>query len=294
MRAMKGVIAVIALIALIALGLVLLAFSVVALTVPRPVLLRTADFAEHRIEALIDAGKSAAQRVVERGKDLLRESPRPTQSQEPRRVEPELSGRARVVDGDTLELGAHRIRLHGVDAPESAQTCRTGATRWPCGERATRALSGRIDGRTVACEEKDRDRYGRIVAVCRLGAEDLNAWLVARGWALAYRRYSSDYVDEEAAAGAARHGIWRGDFVPPWDWRRGERLQNAAAQSALDTRDGTASCRIKGNISRDGTRIYHVPGGHYYERTRINTAKGERWFCSESLARAAGWRRAKR
>ena len=57
-------------------------------------------------------------------------------------------------------------------------------------------------------------RLGRIVAVCRLGAEDLNAWLVARGWALAYRRYSSDYVDEEAAASAARHGIWRGDLVP--------------------------------------------------------------------------------
>ena len=288
MRAMKGVIAV------IAFGLVLLAFSVVAFPVPRPVLLRTADFAEHHIAALIAAWESAVQHGAELGRALLREPHRSAQSQEPRRVAPELSGRARVVDGDTLELGAHRIRLHGVDAPESAQTCRIGATRWPCGERATRALSERIGGRTVACEEKDRDRYERIVAVCRLGAEDLNAWLVARGWALAYRRYSSDYVDEEAAASSAQRGIWRGDFVPPWDWRRGERLQNTAIQSAPDTRDGTTNCRIKGNIGRDGTRIYHVPGGEYYARTRINTAKGERWFCGESEARAAGWRRAKR
>ena len=285
---MKGVIAV------IALGLAFLAFSVVAITVPRPVLLRTADFADHHIEALIDAGGSAVQRVVDAGKNLLRKPRRPAQGQAPRRVEPELSGRVRVVDGDTLELGAHRIRLHGVDAPESAQTCRTGATRWPCGERATRALAERIGGRAVACEKKDQDRYGRIVALCRLGAEDLNAWLVARGWALAYRRYSTDYVDEETAASAARRGIWRGDFVPPWDWRRGERLRNAAIESSQNTHSSAGNCRIKGNIGRNGTRIYHVPGGEYYEPTRINTAKGERWFCSESEARAAGWRRAKR
>ena len=197
-----------------------------------------------------------------------------------------------MVDGDTLEVGAHRIRLHGIDAPESAQTCIANTKRWPCGRRATRALAERIGGRIVACEEKDRDRYGRIVAVCRLDGQSINAWLVARGWALAYRRYSSDYIDEEAAASAARRGIWHGDFVPPWDWRQGQRLDSPAPERASDSNSG--ACRIKGNISRDGTRIYHVPGGYYYERTRINTAKGERWFCSESEARAAGWRRTKR
>ena len=85
----------------------------------------------------------------------------------------------------------------------------------------------------------------------------------------------------------ARRGVWRGEFVEPSRWRRGERLDAAAAS-------GPGDCRIKGNISRKGTRIYHVPGGAFYARTRIDTSKGERWFCTEAQARAAGWRRAKR
>lgn len=199
-----------------------------------------------------------------------------------------VSGPARVVDGDTLEVRGTRIRLHGIDAPESEQRCRTGGRRWPCGGEATRALARRIGGRPVACEERDRDRYGRVVAVCRVGAADVNAWMAAEGWAFAYRKYSRRYVAEEAAAKAARRGIWRGEVVAPWDWRKGKRLAAAAPASS------TGECRIKGNISRSGKRIYHVPGAQHYERTRINTSKGERWFCTEAEARAAGWRRAKR
>ena len=101
----------------------------------------------------------------------------------------DLSGRARVIDGDTIEVGTVRVRLHGVDAPESKQSCLAGGERWPCGQRATRALAGQIGGRTVACSERDPDRYGRIVAICRHGGRDVNAWLVDQGWALAYRRY---------------------------------------------------------------------------------------------------------
>ena len=127
----------------------------------------------------------------------------------------EPSGRARVIDGDTIEVAGGRVRLHGVDAPESEQSCRAGGGRWPCGQRATQALSGQIDGRTVACEHRDQDRYGRIVAVCRRGGRDVNGWLVGEGWALAYRRYSRAYVDEESAARAARKGVWRGEFVAP-------------------------------------------------------------------------------
>ena len=125
---------------------------------------------------------------------------------------------------------------------------------------------------------------GSVADPCSAGSEDLNAWMVAEGWALAYRHYSMDYVDEEAAAQAAGRGIWRGEFVAPWDWRRGARLEPTTAVP-----DG--ECLIKGNINRDGERIYHVPGGMYYEQTRINTSNGERWFCSEEEAIAAGWRR---
>ena len=202
-------------------------------------------------------------------------------------VHAQISGPASVTDGDTLKIGSERIRLHGIDAPESKQTCLAVGKTWACGAAATRALREHIAGRPVNCEERDRDRYGRIVAVCRVAGHDVNAWMATQGWAVAYRKYSRDYVAQETAAQAARRGLWRGQFVPPSRWRRGERLQAAASPDAGD-------CRIKGNISRKGTRIYHVPGGASYAKTRINTSKGERWFCTEAEAREAGWRRAKR
>ena len=205
-------------------------------------------------------------------------------------VHPDVSGGASVIDGDTMEVGDSRIRLHGIDAPESEQLCRAGGTSWRCGRQASVALAGRVDGRLVVCDERGRDRYGRTVALCRVDGQDLGAWLVSRGWALAYRRYSTDYATEEASARAARRGVWRGEFVPPWDWRSGVRLTPLRHEHKRD--DG--NCRIKGNISRGGERIYHLPGGQYYDRARIDPAKGERWFCTEAEARAAGWRRSRR
>ena len=274
----------------IGLGVALVVCSVVAITVPRSAVVRSVETAKGVAEALLRAGGSAVERVGEVAKDVGGGVAQATQA----RV---LSGRPRVVDGDSIELAGERIRLFGIDAPESAQTCRASGSRWRCGERATRGLRERIGGRTVTCEERDVDRYGRIVAVCRAGGEDMNAWMVERGFALAYRRYSRAYVGEEAAARSARRGLWRGDFVAPWDWRRGERLAGADTQRAEDSgisSGGVGNCRIKGNISRSGERIYHVPGAQHYERTRISTAKGERWFCSQREARAAGWRKAKR
>jgi len=198
----------------------------------------------------------------------------------------DIAGHPTVLDGDTLQIGAERIRLHGIDAPERRQTCSVRGEPWDCGAEATRALVAFIADRRVACTATDTDRYGRTVAVCRSGGADLNAWMVAQGWALAYRRYAVDYVHQEAAAQAARRGVWRGEFVAPWEWRRGKRL----AGTGEDVTKPQTGCRIKGNISRSGERIYHVPGGRFYARTRIDAAKGERWFCSEQEALSAGWR----
>ncbi len=138
----------------------------------------------------------------------------------------------------------------------------------------------------MTCEDLGRDRYERIIARCAVAGEDIESWMVVNGWAVAYRRFSLDYVDEEADAQAARRGIWAGEFVKPWEWRRGKRI--AANDNAPD------QCHIKGNISSKGERIYHVPGGQYYDRTKIDPSKGERWFCSEAEAVAAGWRKSKR
>lgn len=134
---------------------------------------------------------------------------------------PVLAGTATVIDGDTLEVRGQRIRLHAVDAPESRQTCRRGAEVWRCGQAAALALSDRIGRRPVRCEQTDIDRYRRIVARCSVGGEDLGAWLVGQGLAIAYRRYGRDYVEAETDAREARRGMWAGDFEMPWDWRAG-------------------------------------------------------------------------
>ncbi len=153
----------------------------------------------------------------------------------------------------------------------------------------------------MTCEDLGRDRYKRIIAKCTVAGEDMGAWMVSQGLALAYRRYSLDYADEEGNAQAARRGIWAGEFVKPWEWRRGERLETTSPEActACDSRHKrllkrSEKCTIKGNINAKSERIYHMPDQQSYNVTRINPAAGERWFCSEAEAMAAGWRRSKR
>ena len=131
----------------------------------------------------------------------------------------QTAGPARVIDGDTLDVAGVRVRLWGIDAPESRQTCEADGQSYACGERATRHLRTLVAGRPVSCEARTRDRYGRTVALCRTGGSDLGAAMVRDGWALAFVRYSADYVAEERAASAARRGLWAGTFVAPWEWR---------------------------------------------------------------------------
>jgi endonuclease YncB( thermonuclease family) len=198
----------------------------------------------------------------------------------------DVAGVVSVIDGDTIEVHGQRIRLHGIDAPESRQLCRLDGKPWQCGKDAANVLADKIDRRPVMCEDLGRDRYKRIIARCTVAGEDMGAWMVSQGLALAYRRYSVDYVHEEADAQAARRGIWASEFVPPWEWRRGKRL---AANDNAPTH-----CQFKGNISAKGERIYHMPGQQAYGVTQINPGAGEQWFCSENDARAAGWRKALR
>lgn len=135
-----------------------------------------------------------------------------------------LVGIASVIDGDTIEIHGKRVRLHGIDAPESRQECsRPTGRKWLCGQQAALALADKVGRGTVRCEKRDRDRYGRLLAVCFQRGEDLNQWLVASGWAVAYRKYSSDYVTAEASAQRARAGVWSGEFEAPWEWRAAKR-----------------------------------------------------------------------
>jgi endonuclease YncB( thermonuclease family) len=128
----------------------------------------------------------------------------------------DIVGRASVVDGGTLEIRHQRIRLAGIAAPDLGQLCQRDAGRYPCGQQAARALSDHVGTRIVACSPRDRDRQGRIVALCSLDGEDLGEWLLGRGLAIAARYYSYRYTRAEFEAKQARRGVWAGGVDYPW------------------------------------------------------------------------------
>jgi endonuclease YncB( thermonuclease family) len=193
-----------------------------------------------------------------------------------------LQGAARVIDGDTLTVGEVRVRLEGIDAPEAGQTCRRKwIGLWPCGEAATAALAKLVGRRVVVCTERGFDKYGRVLGVCFLDGRDINAWMVRQGYAWAFVKYSQSYIREEAQARAEQLGIWQGEAQPAWEYR--------ARRWAVAEPAAPAGCAIKGNVTRNG-RIYHMPWSPWYAQIKVEPDKGERWFCSEAEALAAGWR----
>ncbi|RUS63556.1 thermonuclease family protein [Pseudorhodobacter sp. E13] len=195
-----------------------------------------------------------------------------------------LSGQAVVTDGDSLRIGAERIRLFGIDAPELKQRCDPSGRNWACGKWAKDALQQIVSQGVLRCEAVEKDRYGRTVARCMVGQRDVAALMVRAGAATAFTRYSTDYVAQERAAKAEARGLWSGAMTAPGDYRQIAKRGSTAP----------SGCVIKGNISAKGARIYHMPGQRDYAATKISPSKGEAFFCSEAQARAAGFRAAKR
>ena len=135
----------------------------------------------------------------------------------------DVTGPAKVIDGDTIVVAGERIRLEGIDAPELRQECTAYGQPWACGQTSAEWLKEHVGARQVECVGHARDRYGRRLAVCYVGGESINERLVREGWALDYRRYSTAYLQAESAAKRAGAGIWRGEFTPPWEWRAARR-----------------------------------------------------------------------
>ncbi len=130
-----------------------------------------------------------------------------------------ITGRAYVIDGDTVDIDGTRIRLYGIDAVERSQHCARSYEQWPCGQQAAAALKQRIGSPMIQCRARDRDSNDRMVAACDVAGEDLSAWMVRQGWAVAYTRYSADYVSLEKEARALKRNIWSGTFVMPEAYR---------------------------------------------------------------------------
>lgn len=218
---------------------------------------------------------------------LLATAPLPAQAQS-------ISGPAEAVDGDTLSLTGMRVRLLGIDAPEAQQTCERGGSSWACGEDARARLAELVDGKNVSCSGQETDPYGRLVAICRAGSTDIGGAMVAAGLATAFTKYSNSYVETESRARELKLGLWSSSFEEPAKWREAHPEQqpkakrpvrHAAPAAARIYRDSLGRCAIKGNHSRKGEWIYHLPGQPYYNETRP-----EAWFCTEEAAQGAGYR----
>ena len=141
-----------------------------------------------------------------------------------------ISGKAKVIDGDTIKINKKKIRLFGIDAPENKQVCKkiylsffifNFQKDYKCGEKSTLALFKKLKDKRVKCVLKEsKDKYKRNIGICYVKNQDINKWLVKNGYALAYKRYSKKYVIDELYAKENKLGIWGGTFVRPEKWRR--------------------------------------------------------------------------
>lgn len=139
-----------------------------------------------------------------------------------------IQGDIRIIDADTVKIGQEKIRLLGIDAPETAQTCTCGGEKVECGKRATAALKDFVGTDKIYCRGDKRDRYGRTIGECfirRNGAEiSLNQWLVSNGYAVAYTQYSKKFANDEAIAQTEKRGFWACEyFQNPAEYRHGKK-----------------------------------------------------------------------
>lgn len=204
-----------------------------------------------------------------------------------------IEGRAAAITGDALRIGDTEIRLAGIEAPDLDQLCsRPGNRRWRCGVDARAALARSVRGTEVSCTLSGTDASGRKLGTCVARGEDIAEVLVRHGHVFAETGMFSKYASHEEEARAEKAGLWRGEAERPPEYRAKVAEQMARAwEKAAQTAPG--GCPIKGRIA-SGRKLYALPGTVDYPRIRIRPRRGERWFCSEEEALAAGWKRSPR
>jgi endonuclease YncB( thermonuclease family) len=196
--------------------------------------------------------------------------------------ESDLTGRATAVSGDLIRVNNQLIHLAGIEAPEPKQPCFKGnGKRWNCGASARTALEKIVRGKTVACTASGQDGDGRALASCRVNDVDISETLVRGGHVFAASGLFASYSTAESQAQSEQIGVWQGDTVRPKEWRA--QIWEDAKRIAPE------GCPIKG-YARASDRVYTMPWSHDYHGAKVRTVKGDRWFCSEDEARAAGFK----
>ncbi|QDL96296.1 nuclease [Rhodopseudomonas palustris] len=218
----------------------------------------------------------------------------------------EIAGVPLVIDGNTVEIRGTKIRLRGIDAPETDQLCvDEKGTGWTCGLAARDELVKRFGEKPWTCQVAGHDKHGRSLGSCAVNAESVEEWMVRSGWAMALVGSARVYEASEVIARDAQSGMWSGAFIAPSDWRHRTRQTTIVGaanvpSSALDILRGPASvadapspeCVIKGSIGKGGRCTYQQPGSHLYAKLKMGP--DNRWFCSVKEAETAGCRAVKK
>lgn len=193
-----------------------------------------------------------------------------------------IEGRAVVISGERIKVGPTVVRLAGIEAPDANQVCLASGTKtWGCGAAAKSALQKIVGSKSVTCDVPSRS--GDATANCQVAGADIAGQLVRGGHVFAEGGLFPTYGRAEAEARAAKVGIWQGEADRPAVYRA--KVWDDAKRAA------PGGCPIKGVVAGDA-RNFVMPGAPNYEKTKVRTAKGERWFCSEDEAVAAGWKSA--
>lgn len=195
---------------------------------------------------------------------------------------PDLKGRGSAVAGDLVKVSGTTVKLVGIEAPERDQRCGQDDRSRRCGEAARDALARMLRSQQIVCQLAGTDESGYRLASCATGDKDLAAELVRGGHVFAMTGFFSRYGSQEGEARSARSGLWQYETIERPAEFRAKRWEEAK-------RDAPQGCPIKGSVAR-GSRTYVLPWSPSYERVRIRENRGERWFCSEQEAKAAGWR----
>ncbi len=208
----------------------------------------------------------------------------------------------RVIDGDTIEVELdgqiYKVRYIGIDTPETVDPQKP----VECfGKEAAERNRQLVAGRVVRLEKdvSETDQYRRLLRYVWVDGRMVNQVLVEEGYAMVSTyppdvKYAELFASLQTQAREAGRGLWGAACLSPTPTSAAGVPTPAQGSAGVCDYSGTSQPVIKGNISSSGEKIYHVPGGEYYDKTVIDEAKGERWFCTEAEAVAAGWRRSKR
>lgn len=193
---------------------------------PPPLQEKKDNFIEILPEKIAETPVVVEEKIIE-NQEILPE----TEMLQPQNV---VFGTARIINGDTIQIGNRIIRLFGIDAPEPSQTCatRTG-TSYRCGQKAALELRKMLGNSEVVCNIMEQNARGHAIGTCAVGPYDVGAAMISNGWAVAYRQFSGDvYVPYENNARSQQLGLWEGEFYMPWDWREHNAMQK---KSLLET-----------------------------------------------------------